>query len=291
MKMNLKKQRGIAVITLVLLVVTLLAVIGAMVQGSRTTASSTSDQTAKVMATALIDQANMQRIGFDLMVAKGTSIDSITFNAVQPNPLINVGSGLFNVKDGTAVIQTPPAGATSDPTQTWAYARGGLVAAAGDMVPLAGIQNVAASGVLGTNSVSYGIVLNKVKDSVCKQFNAALLGYDPAYAIPLVRPAAPAINVAVLSGTLPATLVSATADASVNSVSPTGANAGFDISDLTIAAPNGYNQGTNLVKDGLGNTVTALRGSAVCVKPGSGTVYVATGVDNNVIVNIIKFMQ
>jgi hypothetical protein len=286
MKKLMKKQRGIAVITLVLLVITLLIVIGAMVQSSRTTASSTSDQTAKVMAAAVIDQSNMLRVGFDLMVAKGTSLDSITFNATQAT--VGIGPGLFNLADGTAVPQIPPSGATTDPTTRWAYTRGGLTHASVAMVTLGGIKNKTAM-VFNTNPLSYGLILPNVKDTVCKQLNAALLGYDPNSPIPLVKAASPAIT--KYTGTEPNQQAIANIDTAPGGLVE---GTGFDISDLdggtTSTGAPAFSQSGNQVMDSAGHAVMIFTGTGVCVKPGTGGAVQSTALDNNVFVSIIKFM-
>lgn len=259
---NLKKQAGVAVITMVVLVVILLSVIGAVVATSRTTASSTSDQTAKMMAAGIIDEGNMLKIGFDIMMAKGVDIDSITFGATPPNDPATppVGVGLFNSLTGTAVVQFPPPdaytlGAVSTGAGKWMWSRGGTVAA--------GTSNPLLTGVKWPSYVTpavyanqYAVVLTRIKDSVCKQINLTLRGYDSNGAIPVVTATAPVPKV--------------TTNHDPNEYSVT---AQFDISDISFTG----------VTDTAGTAVSKLEGYAVCVSPGTGTT-----ANNNVYINVVK---
>lgn len=252
---NLKRNRGIAVITMVLLVVTLLAVIGAVVATSRTTAVATSDQTARLMAAGVIDGGNMLKIGFDIMQAKGTSIDSITFGSNVPASGIQ---GLFNLQTGTAVVQIPP---TDAATGVWMMARGGTTAASGGMATLTGVTwpTTFAAGAATAVSANpyYAVLLTGIKDSVCKQINYALRGYDPAYGIPAITAAAPA----------PISTVVGNANENNSAL--------LDMTGFDFATPG--------VKDTSGVAVMNLTGYSICFKPAAGA-----GVDNNIYVNIVK---
>jgi hypothetical protein len=247
---NIRKQRGIAVITMVLLVVTLLAVIGAVVATSRTTASSTSDQTARLMAAGIIDEGNMLKIGFDIMQAKGTSIDAITFGMKAPAAGIQ---GLFNLTTGTAVIQVPPPDAA---TGTWMMARGGTAAAAAGMATLTGVTwpTDVALATMSPNPY-YAVLLTGVKDSVCRQINSALRGYSTTGTIPSVTQAVPAA-ISVVAG-----------NADENN------SAAFSMAGFSFTG----------VVDTANVAVTALNGYSVCVKPAAGV-----GVDNNIYLNVVR---
>ena len=175
-------QSGIAVLTMILLVVILLAVIGSVVAYSRGSPTSPADQTAKLMAASIVDQGNTLKDGFDLMMAKGTDIDTITFN-------LTATTGLFAGTTGGAVDQSPSADSVSAATQ-WFYAKGGTNA-----------KGVKITGV-GTAGSSYALLLPNVKDSVCKQINQSLHNVDGASGIPASTKATPAATARVIDAQL-----------------------------------------------------------------------------------------
>jgi len=233
------KQQGMAVLTMILLVVILLSVIGAVVATSRTSAASSADQTAKLLAAGIIDQGNSQKVGFDLLQAQANDIDTITYDSA------NV-TGMFNPNTGGTIVQTPPADAISVAGTGWAYAKGGTTA-----------KGVKLTGV-GTGGSSYAILLPNVKDSVCKQINAALRGYAPQGGIP-VAAAAPTIT----NGTNGNNLVSAEWDLTTLTFST--------VWDPATLAP-------------FATAPTQINGYSVCVATGTG----ASAVNKNVYVNIVK---
>lgn len=171
-------QSGIAALTMILLVVILLAVVGSVVAYSRTSSTSSSDQTAKLMGSSLVDQGNTFKDGFDLMTAKGADIDNITFDTT-------LGTGLFNSASGAAVDQQPPADAVSA-ISNWYYAKGG-----------ANAKGIKVTG-LGAGGSSYAVLITNVKDSACKQINRSLHNVDETTGIPASGLASPAATLRVL---------------------------------------------------------------------------------------------
>jgi len=181
----MRQQSGIAVLTMILLVVILLAVIGSVVAYSRGSPTSPSDQTAKLMGASIVDQGNIFKDGFDLMMAKGSDISTITFDSVAV-------TGLFNGTTGGAIDQAPAADAVSVAAALWYYAKGSTAA-----------TGVIVTGV-GTGGSSYAVVVKNVKDSVCKQINRSLHNVDESVGtfIPWSNVAAPALAGRVLAADL-----------------------------------------------------------------------------------------
>lgn len=163
-----KAQGGLAVITLVIATVILIAVLMGMVAASRTT-SSTGDQTARLLAGAVIDQGNLQRVGIDLMVAAGSDISTIAYGT-HSTALEN--NGLFNPTTGGTVWQVPPGDALGmNALGRWLYS-----SPTTHLNPL--LPN-AANGALTdtTTKASYAVVLTGVKDSACRMINNILRNY------------------------------------------------------------------------------------------------------------------
>lgn len=149
---NRKQQNGFAALTMILLVVVLMAIIGGVIAASRTNSQSTSGQSAKMFASSIVEQGNTLRIGFDQMMAKGSSVTSIVFNATDTN------YGLFNPTVGAASAQSVNASALL-PTLTgnegkWIYRPAKLIA----------------NGV-GTAAADYAVVVGGLSQTTCQQVN------------------------------------------------------------------------------------------------------------------------
>lgn len=112
-----RKQGGIALVTLVIFVVVLLSLLTAMVAMSRATSQSTGEQTLKLQASAMLDQSNMLKAGFDLKSSLGTQLAEITFSD-------RAEVGLFDPNKPYASQQTPPGDALAADKQSarWLYA-------------------------------------------------------------------------------------------------------------------------------------------------------------------------
>lgn len=164
MKMQ-KNQRGMAALSMIMIIVVLLAVIGTVVATSRTSTTSTSSETSKLHASSIIDQGNTLRTGVQIMANKGTaSLADITNDAINTSTTF----GLYNGTTGGTVRQSPPADAISNPAAKWLWFR-----------PPNGIE---VSGVSGVADGSFGFALTHVRDTVCRQINAAHYGATHASA-------------------------------------------------------------------------------------------------------------
>jgi hypothetical protein len=168
------KQGGIALVTLVIFVVVLLSLLTAMVAMSRATSQSTGEQTVKLLASAVLDQSNMLKSGFDLKSSLGTSLTEISFSD-EPN------HGLFDPVKPYASRQMPPGDALLNNRQTarWLYAN---PYRASDAATTVGIG--LGKGLKTQSGTVPALLLFGVIDSVCKKINETTRNFSATAAIP-----------------------------------------------------------------------------------------------------------
>ena len=145
-----KNQSGFAIGAILMAIVLLAAVAGAIALGGRNRSSNSSDQSAVVTAATVVQEANNLRAGFDVMLARGTTLSTITFDNAAT-------TGLLNPTTGGAELQTLPAAATST-NETWQYKNG--------TVKIVGIGTDAGG--------DYVVIVSSVKDTVCQQIMKSL---------------------------------------------------------------------------------------------------------------------
>lgn len=164
MKMQ-KNQRGMAALSMIMIIVVLLAVIGTVVATSRGGTGNTNTETSKLHASSIIDQANSLRFGAVSIVAKGqVSLDNLLMStaAYDPTGNSNAGTvGIYNAAAGGTVQQTPPAEAVVTPSASaWTYFKGGSAATGFNVTSVSSAANQ-----------SYAFALNGIKRAVCEQIN------------------------------------------------------------------------------------------------------------------------
>lgn len=150
------KQRGMAALTMIMVIVILLAIIGTVIATSRTSANTTGDQKTKLMASSIIDQGNSLRNGAVIMVTKGnvSALNYITMDTTD-NSASTGYVGLFNGTKGGTVIQSPPSEAVTATTE-WVYFIGG------------GANGIENSGVAASAAAtSYGFAIKGLTQPVC----------------------------------------------------------------------------------------------------------------------------
>lgn len=155
---HFKNQAGFAIGTILLIVALIAVISGAIALASRSTNTSTAEQSAKVLASTVVQQGTTMRGGFEKMMVSGLSIATVTFDTTA-------ATGLFNPTDGGAVQQFPPAESLLTTTNQWVYKVDGSSNA---VVKLKGI------GVTATED--YMIALADLKQAVCEQINKLLYG-------------------------------------------------------------------------------------------------------------------
>lgn len=144
------QQRGFAVGAVLLAIVLMAVVAGAIALGNRGSNANSAEQTARVNAATIIQESTNLRQGFDIMLARGTTVSTITFDAT-------VNSGLFNPNTGGAQPQTIPGSAQITPSP-WVYKAATLK-----------VRGV------GTDSGGdYAVVAVGIKDTVCQQIMQSL---------------------------------------------------------------------------------------------------------------------
>src|SRR5208337_4071933 len=98
-----------------MVVVALIAVIGAyMAFSNRDSASATSQNTAKVLASTIINEAATIRGGSDKLQANGIAVGQITMDTTA-------NTGIYDPVNGGCPVQYPPAAALVTTTNTWVY--------------------------------------------------------------------------------------------------------------------------------------------------------------------------
>lgn len=189
------KQGGIALVTLVIFVVVLLSLLTAMVAMSRATSQSTGEQTLKLQASAVLDQSNMLKAGFDLKSSLGTQLAEITFSD-------RAEVGLFDPNKPYASQQTPPGDALASDKQSarWLYANPYRAsddattygAALGKSVLLENVPEQAGPPVIPARVVrAPALLVVGLSDSVCKKINETTRNFSVLDAIPTTSVAPP----------------------------------------------------------------------------------------------------
>lgn len=243
-----RKQGGIALVTLVIFVVVLLSLLTAMVAMSRATSQSTGEQTARLLASAVLDQSNMLKAGFDLKSSLGMPISEITFSKVA-------GHGIFDPNKPYASRQSPPGDAliSSKPELRWLYAN---PYRAKDSDADFGVG--LGKGVKTENGIVPALLLSGVTDGVCKKINETTRNFFADGGIPTAT------------------------GATLTAAAITDMEAGVSVDlDLSAASYSGikYRDGSTAVP---ATTVGMGGASTGCFKIGSGTDTI------NVFVNLIR---
>lgn len=155
----MKQQRGLAISTILLAVILLIAIAVTLAMSSRASNGNSSQQQAKLFATTLMNQANALKIGFDKMQANGIDFNNIRFN-VNSNSGVY---GLFNPTYGGTEEQFPPINALFNPSAPgytdWRYN-----------------NNIMLKGVGTDNGIDAVVVMADISLTVCQAINNALHG-------------------------------------------------------------------------------------------------------------------
>jgi Flp pilus assembly protein TadG len=168
MKKQFKKQQaGFAILTMILLAVALIAVIGGVIAASRSNASSTSDQSTKLLASSVIDEANNISTGVSIMLSKGTSMTQITDSSTDDGTASLFG--VYNPTVGGSTTQTPATGSTTNTTTKWVMKIDSTKSTDATRPVLT------ASGV-GTAAADYTVALANISLGVCQQINVITHG-------------------------------------------------------------------------------------------------------------------
>jgi hypothetical protein len=124
----LKKQKGIAIFSVILAIVFIMGAIAAVFVSSSSLSGSSSGQNFKVMASGVVNQGVTLVSAFQNMEAKGNSASAITYD-------MNTVTGLFNPTVGSTSYQRPSASyfsgapvAVPSVRQSWVY-KGSLLTA------------------------------------------------------------------------------------------------------------------------------------------------------------------
>lgn len=147
----------------VLLVVVLIAAIGAFFAYSTRGSNVTSAQsTNSIGATTIVDQGTQMRAGFESMLARGSAASQVTFDTATT-------TGLFNPTTGGTGDQPPPQRNMTDEAIAGSAPFAAAVTSYSYKVAVTGPLNV------GTVAgLKYGVFLPGVKLAVCQAINSQL---------------------------------------------------------------------------------------------------------------------
>jgi len=163
-----KSQSGLAILTILLLIVMLLGAISAVVAISRTNPNTTDN--ARPYASAVLMQSNNFAYTFQQMVAHGLNPTSITYDS---DPTY----GMLNVTVGGLTPQLPPSQAFSSTSvaalQAWVYRKGGLNTAGTQGIGLK-IKNIGTGTSTASTPGNYAVVLTNLDKTVCQEINRFL---------------------------------------------------------------------------------------------------------------------
>lgn len=161
-----KKTQGLAISTILLAVVLLVAIAVTIAMSSRASNGNSSIQQAKLNASTLMNQASNMRIGYDRMQANGVDASIITLDTAA-------NTGLFNPISGGTVQQFPPGAAYIGGTPGGWYLD----------------QMVVLQGVGTGTAYSYVLFTTNLTEAVCQAINN--LAYGASLTTPPPRTTTP----------------------------------------------------------------------------------------------------
>lgn len=148
-----KKQLGLALSVILLAVVLLAAIAVTIALSERSAPGNSSQQSARMAATAVINTAQNIKMGFDRGMASGVDPASLTFDSAA-------GTGIFNPNVGGALQQMLVGQASIDITRLyWVYHGAGA---------LVKLMNV------GSGVGSYVLEYDPMTQAACSQINLIL---------------------------------------------------------------------------------------------------------------------
>jgi len=188
------KQKGIAVLPLLLMAVIIGGALVAWAATSRSNTSAATDGNNKVMASSIIDQAKAQEQTFTNLVTNGVTAATITYDTTTGQGVFDPNVGIIKpIPQGNAMLPAASLGATEG---FWAY------------------NKVFKGNGIGTQAgVDYIVTLGGIKNGVCSKINDVLYALGATTAPPSVALA----EAAFVGGATPAAPTSTSAAADLSS--------------------------------------------------------------------------
>ncbi|WP_432263146.1 hypothetical protein [Cupriavidus sp. TMH.W2] len=150
------KQKGIAVLPLLLMAVIIGGALVAWAATSRSNTSAATDGNNKVMASSIIDQAKSQEQTFTNLVTNGITPATVTYDTTTGKGIFDPNVGIIKPIPGGNSMQTPLGATEGFWTYNTAFKGNGIGTQAGVdyIVTLAGLKNGVCSKV---NDVLYAL--------------------------------------------------------------------------------------------------------------------------------------
>jgi type II secretory pathway pseudopilin PulG len=160
---NMRKQKGFSILAVILIVVGIVALLGAWALSGQTNSQSASDSSSDVLASGLAQDAAAVKAVFDTIAVRGVGIDEIVYDPTDtkiagPSSEVNILNTLTGIQRPTpnpAVLVTAPAGLSG----YWIYHKG-----------------LKFPGVGTADKADVSIVLSGLRKGACQKMNERLNG-------------------------------------------------------------------------------------------------------------------
>lgn len=186
---SIKKQHGMAVLSMIFIAIAMVGVLAAYLAYSKPSNVSTGQKSSELMSSSLIDQGNSLRDGFALMLSKGTSANSIfisTLNGAITNAApgaagntIKAGAGsnasnwMYDTTNGGTskqdIMPNAQANITTNPS-------GWIIKTTADDATAAGAAVVKLKGIGVDANADFVALAYDIKLGVCQSINVAVNG-------------------------------------------------------------------------------------------------------------------
>ena len=165
---NMRKQKGFSILAVILIVVGIVALLGAWALSGQTNSQSASDSSSDVLASGLAQDAAAVKAVFDTIAVRGVGLNEIVYDPAAAKitgagsevNILNTLSGIQRpTPNPAALVAAPPAVGTAGSSGYWIYHTG---------LKLPGIGTAAGTDV--------SIVLSGLRLGACQKINDRLNG-------------------------------------------------------------------------------------------------------------------
>ena len=159
----MRKQKGFSILAVILIVVGIVALLGAWALSGQTNSQSASDSSSDVLASGLAQDAAAVKAVFDTIAVRGVGLNEIVYNpalvsgAGSDVNILNPLTGIQRpVPNPAVLVAAPPAVGVAGIAGYWIYHKG---------LKLPGI---------GTGAEDFSIVLSGLRKGACQKINERL---------------------------------------------------------------------------------------------------------------------
>ena len=206
----MRKQKGFSILAVILIVVGIVALLGAWALSGQTNSQSASDSSSDVLASGLAQDAAAVKAVFDTIAVRGVGLNEIVYNPALLNGagsevnILNTLTGIQRPTPNPAVlVAAPPAVGAAGIAGYWIYHTGlqlpgiGTAAGADVSIVLSGLRQGACQKI---NERLNGLAGNAPPPVATGFTEAALLASTPTLALPTNAAAADLSAVATFTG-------------------------------------------------------------------------------------------